>query len=1204
MSGLTFSDLLRALDPRPDVRFREFERICRWLLLNAPEYRARIRSVWLWSDWPGAWGRDAGIDLVAEEHDGGLWAIQAKLYDPAYAIKKADVDSFLSESARGDFAYRLLIATTDRLGPTARKTLDGQRQPVGYLLRSQLDRAPVMWPASSANLRSRRPTRKTPLPHVREAVKATVKGFARNDRGQLLMACGTGKTLAGLWVSERMKSNRALVLVPSLSLLAQTLREWSANAAGSFDYLAVCSDQTVTGEDGMVQHTSELGLPATTDPHMIAAFLRRRGRRVVFATYQSSPRIGEAYALGRVPKLNLTIADEAHRCAGRVSSDFAMILDAGAIPAERRLFMTATPRYFTGRVVQEAKEAEFEVASMDDPDTFGPVLHRLSFGEAIDRDLLSDYQVAVIGVDDATYREWAEHGRFVTIDGTGVTDARSLAGQIGLAKAMRRYRLRRTISFHSRVARARDFARSLIEVVRWMPTDQRPEGSLWAQHVSGEMTTAERTIGLERLRHLDDGAVGLLANARCLAEGVDVPTLDGVAFVDPRRSEVDIIQAVGRAIRKAENKTKGTIVIPVFIGTDEDPEAALNDSAFRPVWDVIRALRAHDTDLAEQLDSLRRELGKGALSVVIPPKIHLDLPARIGSDFASAFEVRLVERTTSKWEFGLGLLEAFADQEGHCRVPRRHVVKGFNLGVWCNNRRFDRKRGALDPECVAALDALGFVWDPFQEAFDRGIAELAAYVQTHGDARVPDKYTTSSGFKLGSWCQGHRGDRKTAKLSIERVAALDALGFVWDPLADDFDRGLAELTAYVEANGDARVSPKHTTSTGYKLGGWCDRRRQERKENTLTMRKIAALDALGFAWDPFQEAFDRGLDELAAYVAVHGDARVPQAYSTLSGFKLGVWCAGRRGDRKAGKLAVERIAALDALGLVWDVLEDDFNRGLAELSIYVSAHGDARVPQRHMTSAGLPLGSWCSSRRTDRKTGKLDPERIAALDALGFVWNTLQDAFDRGLAELAAYVQAHGDARPPNGYKTPSGFNLRAWCANRRTERKAGTLSADRIAALNALGFAWDQLQDDFDRGLAELAAYVEAHGDARVPAAHSTPSSFRLGTWCRNRRKEREVGRLDAERISALDALGFVWNPRREVFARGLAELALYIETHGDAHVPATHKMPSGFNLGAWCYTRRKERIGGRLTTERVAELDALGFVWDTTQVAPQGTK
>ncbi len=409
---MSLDRLLAQLDADPNKRGREFERICRWYLTSAPQYRRRFQHVWLWRDWPGMRAPDRGIDLVAEEHGGDLWAIQAKAYAPDYAIKKKDVDSFLAEAGRPDFSYRLLIATTDHLGPAAKSTLDEQREPVGYLLRSQLELAPVAWPQSPDDLRPRRPPRKKPFPHVKEAIRATVRGFNGNDRGQLIMACGTGKTLAAMWISERLDAKRTLILLPSLSLLAQTLREWSANASKPFDYLAVCSDASVAGEDDFLQHTSKLGLPVTTDPERIAAFLRRRGRRVVFATYQSSPQIAAALE-GRVPTFDLAVADEAHRCAGRVGTEFTTILDSDQIRSKRRLFMTATPRFYTPRLRSEAGVLDVEVASMDDEAAFGPVFHRLSFGEAIERDLLSDYQVVVVGVTDSMYRgqKWAESRR-------------------------------------------------------------------------------------------------------------------------------------------------------------------------------------------------------------------------------------------------------------------------------------------------------------------------------------------------------------------------------------------------------------------------------------------------------------------------------------------------------------------------------------------------------------------------------------------------------------------------------------------------------------------------------------------------------------------------------------------------------------------------------------------------------------------------
>ena len=237
----------------------------------------------------------------------------------------------------------------------------------------------------------------------------------------------------------------------------------------------------------------------------------------MFATYQSSPQIAAAFK-DRTPRFDLAIADEAHRCAGRVGTEFTTILDPERIKSRRRLFMTATPRFYTPRLRREAGELDVEVASMDDDPKgpFGPVLHRLTFGEAIERKLLSDYQVVVVGVTDSMYRRWAEQGEFVTLDGEQVTDARSLAGQIGLAKTMRKYDLKRIVSFHSRVAAARRFADELPAVIAWLPRSSRPSGSLWAEHVSGTMSSGVRDARLRHLRAISDGERGLLSNARCL----------------------------------------------------------------------------------------------------------------------------------------------------------------------------------------------------------------------------------------------------------------------------------------------------------------------------------------------------------------------------------------------------------------------------------------------------------------------------------------------------------------------------------------------------------------------------------------------------------------------------------------------------------------------------------------------------------------
>jgi predicted helicase len=573
--------------------------------------------------------------------------------------------------------------------------------------RAELTDSEVDWPASINHLATgKRKKPRTPRKHQKSAIADVLAGFESSKRGQLIMACGTGKTLTALFIAKETEAKRILVLLPSLSLLSQTLREW-ASSDFKFEFLPVCSDETVSTPDAALGSVSELGFPVTTSPEEIARFLKRRsGNRVVFATYQSSPRIAAAFAGGGIPKFDLVIADEAHRCAGRVSSDYGTVLDEDLIPSKKLLFMTATPRYFTGRVIKEAKESDFEVASMDDHQVFGPVFHTLSFSDAIDKKLLTDYQVVIVGVDDDTYLEWVNEGQFVTIDGTKVTDARSLAAQIGLLKAMKRFDLHRIISFHSRVKKAKEFASSMPGVLAWMPKNQKPKGSLISDFVSGEMPTGTRKVKLDRLATIEPSERALLTNARCLTEGVDVPALDGVAFVDPRSSEVDIVQAVGRAIRLADDKKIGTIVLPIFISNSQDPSISLDDPSFQSIWKVIDALRAHDAKLAESLDSIRRGLGSGVSTERFPRKICFDLPQQVSDTFSESLQAKIVERTTSGWEYSFGRLLCFTIREGHSMVPRGHCEDGYNLGAWVKKQRSARTEGILSEDRVARLEAL------------------------------------------------------------------------------------------------------------------------------------------------------------------------------------------------------------------------------------------------------------------------------------------------------------------------------------------------------------------------------------------------------------------------------------------------------------------------------------------------------------------
>jgi superfamily II DNA or RNA helicase len=1126
-----FDALYAALSEDPRVRGTQFEHVCKWFLENSPKYRDLVSKVWLWNDWEHKWGTDAGIDLVVEDVEGRLWAVQAKAYAPSYSVTKKDVDKFLAESSRARakarFDYRLLIATTDKLHHVARDVIGDQEKKVGFVGLADLLTTEVDWPARPDALRPlkrRKPA--TPHDYQTEAIRNVAKGFNSADRGQLIMACGTGKTLTSLFIKERLNAERVLVLLPSLSLLKQTMAVWRANSAAPFRALAVCSDETVKqNEDEPVTHTSELGIPdVTTDPAEVAAFLRRRGQSVVFATYHSSRQLTAAFAIGRVPQFDIAFADEAHRVAGDESSVFATILNSDAIKARRRLFMTATPRYFTGRVIKKAQESdEMVVASMDDHTKFGEVFHKLSFGEAISRGLLTDYQVAVIGVDshDPTYREWADKGTLLKRDGKA-TDGRILASQIGLAKALREYDLRRVISFHSTIARARQFAAELPDVIEWMPKRQRPTGRLWTGVATGEMSAGERSVRLQRLRQLDDDERGLLTNARCLSEGVDVPTLDGVAFIDPKGSVVDIIQAVGRAIRLSVGKDIGTIVIPVFIDSDQDPAGALNDSSFKAVWRVVNALRAHDEELAEQIDTYRRELGRRGGKARIPDKIHLDVTRDVSKAFSDAFDVRLVEQTSADWEWWCGLLERYVAENNTARVKTGEIYRGHRLGQWVIGQRTNFAELSEDRR-NRLLAVPGWITDVNEMLWEEGISHLEEYIAKNGHARVPAKYVSPDGHRLGKWVSRKRSQWET--LSDEQQKRLSDLpGWTEDPLTASWEKGYRLLVQYAAENNDASP-PRDYKVDGFTLGNWVSRQRRywerlpEEQQNRLN--KIDSWSLLPAKWN-------RACRLLEAYAAEHGTASVTRSL-VVDGFTLGRWAGQQR--QYWTRLTDEQRARLEVLpGWSLDVRGDREKEAFQHLLDYVAEHGTISRLHRRAVYNGYPLGDWITGQMTRWET--LGDERRKRLSAIpGWTLDKRADRWEEGFSLLQEYVQLHGTSRVPRGviYKD---FKLATWVARQR--RKWDDMSQERQQRLLALPDWTNSVQEAlWDEGYAYLLRYLEANGDADVPVA-LVFEGFKLGPWVAVQRGMYWKGEIRPDREAKLKVLhGWLWRAPRGFAAR-----------------------------------------------------------------------
>lgn len=980
----TFSDLLASFDADTGKRGKQFEHFVRWFLKNDPEWVTQVADVWLWEDYPDRWGKDCGIDLVFKHKNGETWAVQAKCYSTEYDITKHDVDKFLSESNRKGIDKRLLIATTDRIGANAKQVCDAQEKKVVRYLLSNFETADVEYPATISELHKAKPKDKPdPREHQREAIAAVAKNFQDTDRGQLIMACGTGKTFTTLWIKEQLSASSTLVLLPSLGLLSQTLHEWTLAANQPFDVLCVCSDDTVgkRGGDEAIHCVADLAFPVTSDTAEIRKFLKRDGAKVVFSTYQSSPLVAEAQADDSVQAFDLAIADEAHRCAGKAGSDFSTILDSDRIRAKKRLFTTATPRTYSTNVKKAAEGRGVEVVGMDDEAVFGKTLYSLPFGEAIKRKLLTDYRVVIIGVDNSTIAEWIANRELLKTDSGIENDAEPLAAQIGLLKAFKDYDLKRVISFHSRVNRAETFTQDIQQVIGWIGEEHRPSGSLKTDFVSGAMPTDKRRRKLAQLKALAADERGLLSNARCLSEGVDVPSLDGVAFIDPRSSQIDIIQAVGRAIRLSDDKKVGTIVLPIFINDQDNILSKIESSKYKAVWDVLNALKSHDDRLSEEFKAIRFKLGRNGGSgreVLSISNLTINIPQKVDQSFVDSFTTLVVENTTESWDEILGRLVRFKESEGHLRVPYYFEDDGYKLGQKVVNLR--QQKTILRQERISILNEMGFVWNEIDEKWNDFITALSSFQEREGHLNVKSTHV-ESGYRLGNRVIKYRLElEKENQFYNDRIAELEKMGFIWDSSIFNWNKHFEALESFKSREGHLTV-PRAHRENDLLLGKWIQRQRSN-CEN-LTEDQLKRLTDIGFVLNPFDSSWNQALACLDSYIESHGNPDVPQRYVDGE-FKLGVWCHNQRKQYSDNKLSTEKIDLLNKRSFNWNPVSTKWDQWVELLRKYRETHGDCDVPKRSLFE-GEKLGAWVSNTRSSKE--KLALERISQLDGLGFIWS-------------------------------------------------------------------------------------------------------------------------------------------------------------------------------------------------------------------------
>ncbi len=651
-----------------------FERLMKAYLLTDPKYAYKIKKVWLWNEFPGKndlGGGDVGIDLVALTIDDDYWAIQCKCYAENAYIDKPAVDTFLSTSGRtfggedyrtNGFSHRLWISTTNNWGTNALEALKNQSVPISRINLFDLASAPVDWEKLENNIsgEAARTDRKHLRPHQTTALHKTNEYFRTHDRGKLIMACGTGKTFNSLRIAENETGGKGFVLflVPSIALLGQTLNEWSADALEPINAICICSDPEVTKkkkqlEDIETSSVIDLAYPASTNVENILHQFRyldknrNSGLTVVFSTYQSIEVIAKAQKQLQLKQpefgeFDLIICDEAHRTtgvtlAGEDESAFTKVHDNDFIKAKKRLYMTATPRLYDDTSKSKAAQAEAILCSMDDVDLYGEEIYRIGFGEAVGKDLLTDYKVLILTLNEndvppAVQKMIADKESEINTDDAskliGCINALSkrVLGDHGVLKESDPEPMQRAVAFCQSIATSKKitavFNTASDTYLNELPPEQgETMQQVASMHIDGTMDATKRNELLTWLKdETKERECRILTNVRCLSEGVDVPSLDAVLFLSARNSQVDVVQSVGRVMRRAPNKKYGYIIIPIVVPADVEADKALDDNErYKVVWTVLNALRAHD-------DRFNATVNKIELNKKMPDNILIGRP--------------------------------------------------------------------------------------------------------------------------------------------------------------------------------------------------------------------------------------------------------------------------------------------------------------------------------------------------------------------------------------------------------------------------------------------------------------------------------------------------------------------------------------------------------------------------------------------------
>mgnify|MGYP002856588043 FL=1 len=890
-----------------------------------------------------------------------------------------------------------------------------------------------------------------PFAYQTKIINTVSTYFSAHDRGKLILPCGTGKTLISLWIKESLDVHLTLFLVPSLNLIRQTKNEWIKNSKAPFEYIIVCSEMDIDNEqDSSNIRLYDLDSFVTDKICEIKNFIKKEtsNKKIIFSTYQSFKKIIDAYD-ENLPPIDFAICDEAHRTASIDFGVFSLIHnDTEKMCIKKRLYMTATPRVYSRTIKKNIEEAGSLLFDMSDENVYGKEIYRMTFAKAISLGILVDYQIICLGVSDENIYNLLKDNIYIANSNSINDFVNNYAVKISFAK----YPISHAISFHSKVKQAQLFSER----------NEKLCNTMNSYFVSGNHTATKRSLILNAFKTSEKAIV---SNARCLTEGVDIPSVDAVFFCDPKNSKVDIVQAVGRALRKDKNNTDkiGRIIIPLYFSKNSDIENEIDASIYSNVIKIIRSIADQDERLQDEINTIAykqpaNKTGNSKIQFYYEENSKLsDLLAfeNIGKKIEDALFGEIISKNSTTWELYYKELSDYLIAHNNIYPKQQDSMR---LYTWCTQQRTAYTKNTLPTDKIKKMEALHFSWNVQNDLWNETFEKLVEFLKENNNRWPRQRNTTGLEHSLAVWMMKVDKEQREGVLKKERYDKLVSIGYIFEnrKWVECFENA----KTIIEKIGHFPNQDEDTNVYSWLL-------LQQRKYNSgkLTQNKKELLDKihiqnLNFGdinADVWEERFQYLKDEYEK------NGKLP-AYSEKFGYKrkiaFGTWATHQRLAYKNGKLSSEQKSKLESIGFIFDT-DNKWEEKFELLKHWVETH-NGLFPNNPLSKDEVErtVSVFCAYNRNwfnGKLNGKLKTygdfpvERKEKLDSIGFEWNpdTNDNKWNEKFEMAKKQIKKYGNIP----WKIDGKMNsIYRWLSNQKVAFRNNKLSAERIKKLKEIG--------------------------------------------------------------------------------------------------------------------------------------------------------